>query len=230
MNWNGWKVETESSYLIWYGLIMLRTFCCFCVLPTPFLVLRAPSYFFAGRIHVSLFFKSFPVDSSDSSGFRNSLIASSHLCHRLLTGLFFLMLLSRPGFHSFTVFDHRSSGSDAVLNAILNFILKWIFIHHGIFVFIMRSSAFIVLLLIYLFHLLIQFLLYHFICCYLHGKNITVLITIWIRLWSFNCFWLGGTIIFGVFWSFLIFFWPVIEVLFFFCFHFASSFGLDKYT
>ena len=48
-------------------------------------------------IHVSQFFKSFPLDSSDSSCLKKSLISSSHLFLGLPTDLFVLTLLMRPG-------------------------------------------------------------------------------------------------------------------------------------
>ena len=85
------------------------------------------SCFFACLFHVSSFFRSFPLDSSDSSGFRNSLMSSSHLSRGLPTDLFLLMWLSRPGFQSIIFYDHRSSGRVAMINAILHFILRFLY-------------------------------------------------------------------------------------------------------
>ena len=84
---------------------------------------------------MSLFFRSFLLDSFVSSVFMNSLISSSHLFRGLPTGLFVLMQLSRQGLHSAIFLDHRSSGIDALLIAILHFILLCVSIQKGIFPF-----------------------------------------------------------------------------------------------
>ena len=88
------------------------------------------------------------IQERDSAIFENSLISSSHLYRGLPTGLLVLMQLSRPEFHSAIFFDHRSSGR-SVLIASLHFILGCVSIQQGILVFIIFSSASLVLLLMY---------------------------------------------------------------------------------
>ena len=80
------------------------------------------------------------------SSSRNSLISSSHLFLCFQTGLFVLMLVSSPGFHSATFLDHRSSVNDAILIASLHFIFLCVSIQQVIFAFFICSSTSFVLL------------------------------------------------------------------------------------
>ena len=84
-----------------------------------------------------------------SSGFRNSLRSSSHLLLGLPTCLRVSMLLSSPGCQSKTLLVHLFSGREAILLAIRHFSLQCVSIQHGIFCFSIRSSASLVLLLMY---------------------------------------------------------------------------------
>ena len=93
---------------------------------------------FACCSHVSLFFRSLPMDSEISSVFMKSLISSSHLFRGLPTDLFVLMQLSRSGSHSAVLLDHRSSGRGALLFAILHFFLLCS-IKQGMFAFFIYS-------------------------------------------------------------------------------------------
>ena len=84
-----------------FELIRPWVFCCCCFL--RILLLSLSIYIFAALLAVALcrhFLRSFPLDSSVSSVFKNSLISSSHPFFGLPTGLLVLTLLSRPGFHS----------------------------------------------------------------------------------------------------------------------------------
>ena len=99
------------------------------------------SCFFAWCICVSSFLRSFPFVFSFFSSSRNSLISSSHLFLCLQTGLFVLMLVSSPGFHSATFLDHRSSVNDAILIASLHFIFLCVSIQQVIFAFFICSST-----------------------------------------------------------------------------------------
>ena len=97
-------------------------------------------------INVSQFFKSFPLDSSDSSCLKKSLISSSHLFLGLPTNLFVLTLLMRPGFHSAAFLDHRSSAEDAIHIAFLHFIFLCASIQQRTSADFIRSPASFVLL------------------------------------------------------------------------------------
>ena len=105
------------------------------------------SYFFASIIQLLLFVRSYLVFSFVSSGFKNSLMSSSHLFWCLPTGLRVLLLLSRPGCQSKIYLVHLSSGKDTILLAIRHFSLLSVSIQHGNFCFFMCSSASLVLLL-----------------------------------------------------------------------------------
>ena len=59
--------------------------------------------------------------ASVSSSLRKSFISSSHLFLTLPTGVHVWCLVLRPGFHSAAFFPHRSSGSDAIVIANLQF-------------------------------------------------------------------------------------------------------------
>ena len=98
------------------------------------------SYLFASVIQLLLFVRSYFVFSFVSSGFKYSLLSSSHLLLGLPTGLRVLILLSSPGCQSKICLVHLSSGKETILLAIRHFSLLCVSIQHGIFCFFMCSS------------------------------------------------------------------------------------------
>ena len=98
-----------------------------------FLFFFHSSYFFDSVIQLLLFVRSYFAFSFVSSGFKNSLMSSSHLLLGLPTSLRVLILLSSPGCQSKIFLVHLSSGKDAFLLAIRHFSLLCVSIQHGIF-------------------------------------------------------------------------------------------------
>ena len=180
-------------------------FCCFWTLQICLLSSSIRFVFFA-CLFVSLFFKSFPLDSSDFSCLRYSLMSSSHHLRGLPPDRFVVMLLPRPGFHSVIFFDHRCSGRVAVLNAILHFILLCVSIQQGIFIFHVFFCFFCTSLDVFDPSFFFNYLLINFFTFVFTERNFTVLVT-------------ARAIFSAGFW----FFWPLIDLLFFFCLVLVSS-------
>ena len=92
------------------------------------------SCFFACNINVSFLFGRFLLPLQFPLGLKKSLISSSHLFLGLPSGLFVLMSVLRPGFHSDVFLDHRSSGRDTSLIANLHSIFLCVSIQHAAFI------------------------------------------------------------------------------------------------
>ena len=101
---------------------------------------------FAAFIHVSLFLRSLPLESSVSSTLMNSLRSSSHL-FRSSDASGRLVLETRLGFHCAALFVHLFPCGDALLMARRHFRFRCVPIQHRILNVRIFSHASLVLLL-----------------------------------------------------------------------------------